>query len=164
MYSSPPPSSILLLCILVHDSPSCVLSFGCHPCASPFPSCLPLYFSSSFLPDDSLAPVSALFPSLSIVSLLPGLSLSLRLFPTVSSPPPIALLFPLWTWLGLLVSGWCVLLWFPLVSSAPPPFFPLFIYSERWKDECHDGVIDGEGSQVTGCERFMGAPVSQGTI
>lgn len=33
-----PPPSIPLLCIPLHDSLSCVRSFGCHPCASQFPS------------------------------------------------------------------------------------------------------------------------------
>lgn len=45
--------SILLHCILLHDSLLCVRSFGCHPCASQFPSSLPIYLFSSFLPDDS---------------------------------------------------------------------------------------------------------------
>lgn len=58
-----PPSSILLLCILLHDSLSCGRSFGCHPCASQFPSSLSIYISSSFLPDYSLSPVSPFITS-----------------------------------------------------------------------------------------------------
>lgn len=97
-----PPSSVLLLCILLHDSLSCGRSFGCHPCTSQFPSSLSMYLSSSFFPDYSLSPVSPFITSAHCEFFLPPSSFSslnlnwsacLRFeCPTlISSPSPPAL-------------------------------------------------------------------------
>lgn len=123
-------SSIPLLCIPLHDSFSCVRSFGCRPCASQFPSSPPIYLPSSFLPDDSpsLSLLSLPSPPRPIVSLLPA---SLPLLPWCITLPfssvnltwPVCLRFE------------SVLLWFPFPSPqcsfAPPLLFLLFIYIEN---------------------------------
>lgn len=133
MYFSVLPFSILLLCIRLHDSLSCVRSFGCRPCASQFPSSLPIYLASSFLSDDSFSSVSPIITSAHC-----------EFASCLSSTPP----FPLWAWVGLFVSGLSVLLWFPFLSSCslhlPFSFCCLFIYLHRegWRYGL-SGWIDG---------------------
>lgn len=115
MFSSMPPPSIPLLCILLHDSFSCVRSFGCHPCASQFPSSLPIYLllliPSRWLPL-SLSPVSPVitsahcefascnpppffFSSFSSLNLTWPVCLRFECPTLISSPsPPCSLLLP----------------------------------------------------------------------
>lgn len=153
MYFSVLPFSILLLCIRLHDSLSCVRSFGCRPCASQFPSSLPIYLASSFLSDDSFSSVSPIITSAHC-----------EFASCLSSTPP----FPLWAWVGLFVSGLSVLLWFPFLSSCslhlPFSFCCLFIYIGRDGGMgCRDGLMDDERPRVRGSGRLMDAPVSRDT-
>lgn len=130
MFPSLPPSSIPLLCFLVHGSLSCVRSFACHSCATQFPSSLPIYLSSSFLPDDSLSPVSPFITS-AHCEFASCLSPPPHFFNCSAPSPCVTLPFPPWTWLCLFVSGLSVLLWFLPPLFAPPLLVLLFIYIER---------------------------------
>ncbi len=120
-----PPSFILL-----HDSLLYVRSFGCHPCASQSPSSPRIYLPSSFLPDDSLSPVSPVITSVHC-GFVSCLSLS-QPFPHFK--PPITLSVSPSNLAGPVCLRFeCPTLIFPtpLLLLAPPLLLLLFIYIER---------------------------------
>lgn len=132
-------STMLLPCILLHDSLLCVRSFGCcRRRAGRFPSPLIYLSSSSFPPHDSPSPVSPLITSAhcefaSCLSLLlPSLSLFSQLFThperhfSYSCPNltcPACLRFECPPLISFLPSALC----------SSPPLSVVYLHRERWR-------------------------------
>lgn len=115
-----PPTSSLLLCILLHDSLLCVLTFGCHSWTSQFSTSLAIYLPLLipsrwlFLFCTNCSPVTCSFSSLK-----PTRACLSQVWVSYFDSPP--LLF------------------------APPPLFLLFIYIGRAGVRCcQHGLMYGE--------------------
>lgn len=142
----------------------CPLIWLSSLCQSVPPLLLPVYLSSSFLPDDFvLSPF--LITSVNCVCFLPPYSFLTPLHFTAVrylTPPPACLLSFTFSKPNLACLPLLWLSYFDFLSSSPSSSSLSVVYLHRWRYGCQDGLMDDERPWVRGSSRFDGRSCHSG--